>query len=87
MPKTQVLADMVKVYYIVDRNNLRYPLTEKEYAKVCDIMDSSDDNKVVIITPNNGTVLRMRSWNIAVAGESLVAKEKAPEDELLTPLE
>ena len=75
MPKKQVLAEMVTVYYIVDKNNLRYPLSKEEYDKVCVALDSNDENKVVVITPDKGTILRMRSWNIAVAGESIIAKE------------
>lgn len=83
MPKTQKLADMVKVYYLVDRNNIRYPLKEEDYKNVCDLVDQKDENKSVKIVPDEGTVLRMRSWNIAVVGESLVAKEK---EEVLKPL-
>jgi len=73
---------MVQVYYLIDKNNLRYPLEKKEYDAACELFDGANDNTVIKVVID-GSILRMRAFNIAVLGESTVAKEK---DDLLKPL-
>ena len=72
MPKKQVLAKMVKVYYLIDKNNVNYPLSKEDYEIALSLFDGGVDNENKVLKFKLGEDLiciRVSSISSLVTGD------------------